>query len=344
MTGRIRTSSADAIRILIVKLGAIGDVLRTTAILPGLQKKHGRVEIDWLTAPASREVLERNSYLRRIFIWEERASIGDYDIVIGLDDEMAACEFVTQVKAKEKIGVFLEKDKINYTPSAWFDMSRVSRLGLEQANRLKKKNRQTYQQLMGELLGIGVAPYIFNLSEDEINYGKAVIEKIGLPKGKSVVGINTGAGGRWQLKSWGSKPTIELIKRLRDEEGVYSLILGGEAERERNAKLAAATGMPEAGNHSLRQFASIINQLPLVLSSDSLAMHLAIALRRRVIVFFGPTSAAEIELYGLGRKLQPQMDCLVCYKKKCDFSPNCMELLSVDSVLTALKEELATAR
>ena len=44
-------------------------------------------------------------------------------------------------------------------------------------------------------------------------------------------------------------------------------------------------------------------------------------------MLFGPTSWAEIELYGLGEKVVPEMECLSCYKTSCDFVPNCMDLI-----------------
>jgi heptosyltransferase-2 len=73
-------------------------------------------------------------------------------------------------------------------------------------------------------------------------------------------------------------------------------------------------------------------------------MHLALALSRRTVVLFGPTSAAEIELYGLGEKVLPEMTCLSCYKTACDFQPNCMDLISVGMVEAAVRRQLALAR
>ena len=67
--------------------------------------------------------------------------------------------------------------------------------------------------------------------------------------------------------------------------------------------------MPDAGLHSLREFAAVINRCAVLVSSDSLAMHFGVALNKRLVVFFGPTSAAEIELYGLGEKLTAPLEC-----------------------------------
>lgn len=325
-------------KILVVKLGAIGDVLRTSSLLPGLQEKYAPVKIDWLTSRSGQQILLHNQAIRKVFIWEEREPLGSYDLVIGLEDDSEACRLASEVRSSQKVGAYYEQGQTTYTPSTWFDMSAISRFGLDQANKLKKQNTKTYQRHMADMLGIKVSPCLFQLTPDEIEYGEKVLKDLGLGTREKVIGINTGAGKRWQQKSWGIEQTIELVKRLKNELGVASLILGGEDERERNQTISRETSMPEAGVHSLRHFASIINRCQAVLSSDSLAMHFAIALQKRVVVFFGPTSAAEIELYGLGSKVVPDLDCLVCYKKSCDFQHNCMESLSVEKIFSALKE------
>lgn len=327
------------VRILLVKLGAIGDVLRTTAMLPGLAEKYLPAQIDWLTAKTAKEVLLNNPFIQQIYTWEERKDLALYDIVIGLEDEREACELVSSLKPARIFGAYWEGNRQVYMPSAWFDMSAISRFGLEKANELKKLNRRTYQEHMGELLGIKISPYVFKLTEGEIEYGGKVVRSKGIKKDDKVVGINTRAGKRWPQKSWGIESTIALIKRVKSELGTEVLILGGEEERERNQIIASETGAPDAGAHSLRGFASIINQCSLVLSSDSLAMHFAIALKKKVVAFFGPTSAAEIELYGRGEKLTPPMDCLACYQKSCSFDPNCMDSLSVEAVFSAVKRQ-----
>jgi len=329
------------VRLLIVKLGAIGDVLRTTSLLPGLAEKYPGAEIDWVTSEVARELLDWNAYLRRVYAWNDCDGVDGYDLAIGLEDEKDVCRFVGALDAKEVAGAYLDKGKIVYTPSAWFDMSMISRFGLEQANVLKQKNQKTYQQHMADLLGIKVSPYVFKLQPDEIEYGRKVVRDLGVGARERVVGINTGAGKRWPQKSWGIEPTIDLVKRIKDELGAVSLILGGIDERTRNQAIARETGMPEAGVHSLRGFAGVVNRCGVLLSSDSLALHFGVALNKRLVVFFGPTSAAEIELYGLGEKLQPRKDCVVCYKKSCDLKPNCMDDLTVETVFESVKRQLA---
>lgn len=61
------------------------------------------------------------------------------------------------------------------------------------------------------------------------------------------------------------------------------------------------------------------------------------------VVLFGPTSSTEVELFGLGEKVVPDLDCLVCYKRVCDFIPNCMDSISVDMVKRAILSQLTVS-
>ncbi|MBU0671597.1 MAG: hypothetical protein KJ732_01060, partial [Candidatus Margulisbacteria bacterium] len=183
-------------------------------------------------------------------------------------------------------------------------------------------------------------PYVFGLTPEEIEYGARFLKDLGIGKKEKVVGINTGAGERWQLKALSIEKTIELVKLIEKKLGMVSIIMGGIREAERNKVIVKETGMPNGGLHSLRNFAAVINQTQLLVSSDSLAMHFGIALGKKLVVFFGPTSPAEIELYGLGAKVFSDLDCLVCYKKQCDFKLNCLDQLSVDQLFRAVKRTL----
>ncbi len=70
-------------------------------------------------------------------------------------------------------------------------------------------------------------------------------------------------------------------------------------------------------------------------------MHVGLARSVRVVVLFGPTSHHEIELFGQGEKVIPELSCLVCYKTECDFKPNCMDSISVEQVLGAVSRQLS---
>ena len=177
---------------------------------------------------------------------------------------------------------------------------------------------------------------------EERERAKAHLQELGINCQRPIIGLNTGAGRRWELKQWREEGYVELIEHIAKKHSAQFLLLGGPEERERHKRLIARSRVPliDAGcDNSVRHFASLVGECHLVITGDTLAMHISLALNRRTIVLFGPTSAAEIEMYGLGEKVVPRMECLSCYKPKCDFVPNCMELISTEMVESAVERQ-----
>src|SRR5262249_30248123 len=173
------------------------------------------------------------------------------------------------------------------------------------------------------------------------------LSSIGVDLHKPIVGLNTGAGERWPLKQWREDGYVELMTRLGRQTDVQLVLLGGPTEKERNERLTRAAAVPvfDSGcDNPVRPFAALVDQCHLVVAGDTLAMHIALARGKRTVVLFGPTSSAEIEMYGLGEKVVPNMTCLSCYKTSCDFVPNCMDLISTDMVEGAVARQLPLVR
>ena len=97
----------------------------------------------------------------------------------------------------------------------------------------------------------------------------------------------------------------------------------------------AKTRIIDAGcDNSLMEFASLVNLCSLLVTSDSLALHIGVALKKKIVAFFCPTPSAEIELYGMGIKIVPNIGCLCCYKPKCDIPPE----YDVDEIAGAVRK------
>jgi len=75
--------------------------------------------------------------------------------------------------------------------------------------------------------------------------------------------------------------------------------------------------------------------LDLVVTSDTLGMHLAVALKKPVIALFGPTCPQEIDLYGRGTKLFQGAACSPCYKQTCPDAV-CMSEITPDRVFAEI--------
>jgi heptosyltransferase-2 len=290
-------------------------------------------------------LLQRNPYVAEVLEFGPEALIPlqtrTFDRVINLDASKTSAALASAARSSRKDGfVLAEQGYVQPTNDA-------ARRWLEAGifDDIKRNGRSTYQDRMADILGVAGQKhhYVFNLGDDELARGKAHLQSIGLDSRKPVIGLNTGAGGRWPLKQWREDGYIELVTRLSRHQDVQFLLLGGPGERERNERLKAASNVPllDPGcENPIRHFAALVSHTDVVVTGDTLAMHLALALGKRTVVVFGPTSAAEIEMYGLGEKVVPDMACLSCYKTSCDFVPNCMDLISTDMVEGAVLRQL----
>lgn len=332
--------------VLIIKLGALGDVLRTTCILPALRSENIGARIVWLTSRNALSLLQNNPFIDRIESDTEFIKNEDFDLVISLDEEIEACRFAAQV-SDNIIGTVFKNETVCYTNESnfWFDMGLISKHGKDVADQLKKNNTKSYPEILMNMLGFEFEarrdkPQLF-LSREEINFGQDFFKKNKLDKNQLVIGVNTDAGDRWATKKMSINKTINLVDDLTEKLGARIILLS-ESGKPRTQEIISKSraNIVDSGNNNLRRFAAIINNCDLVITSDSLVLHQAIALDKKFICFFGPTSVAEIEDYGLGIKITSSMPCLCCYKPQCDSAVNCVDNINNQQFIEAAKRIL----
>lgn len=332
-------------RILIIKLAAIGDVLRTTPILPALKEKYPQSHISWITDQSSLSVLEENPYIDRLLTanYENalRLQVEKFDIVICLDKDTVASSLASLVKADQKLGFALSGNGLLYPLNKEADY--LFRLGV--SDKLKfRQNQKTYQQLIFDALGLDekYGEYVIHLPQKYTTYGEQLMKQWGIHNGRLVIGLNTGAGKRFATKRWETGGFVELADRLSKDMKAHVMLLGGPEEVERNKEIASRTKskITDSGcHHSLKEFMGLISQCHLIVTGDTLALHLAIALKKQIVTFFGSTCHQEIDLYGRGKKLVAGVDCAPCYKGNCD-TMICMKSIHANDVFHACKEVL----
>ena len=336
--------------LLIIKLDAMGDVLRTTCLLPVVARAWPGRRISWITQPESVPLLANNPYLTEVVPYGTEALLHltsrTFERVINLDAGKTSAGLAAMAQAKEKMGYILHPAGYvmasNAAAEAWL------RMGV--FDDLKKANQKTYQDIMCSILDLppDAVQYVMVLTEREKTAGRDYLRGLGLALDKPILGMHTGGGGRWRLKQWHEERFIALVPALVHALGPETQIVlfGGSLERERNRRIREAVRTPlyDAGcDNEVRHFAALLSCCTVVVSGDSLAMHVALAMGRRVVVLFGPTSHTEIDLFGQGEKVVPNLDCLACYKQDCDFVPNCMDAIAVDMVKRAILRQLSAA-
>lgn len=331
-------------KILIIKLGAQGDVLRTTSILQGLREKYKNPHITWITREDSTELLEDNDYIDKIMSYDSsetisRLMVEEFDLVLGLDTSPDSAVLTSLAKGKEKRGFGLNRKgcvyPMNPQSEYWFEMG-VS-------DDLKRKNRRTYQKIMFEIVGIDPKDYeiILNVLPEYNIFAREFCRKYKINESNLIIGLNTGAGERWRLKKWTIEGYLSLIREIKKNLKAQILLFGGPAEVERNRTLLNSAGLnviDTGSNNTLKQFSAFLNLCDVIVTGDTLALHVALALGKKVVALFGPTSSYEVELYGRGKKIVPDMDCICCYNQDCRKKPNCMEKITVEQVFGAITE------
>jgi heptosyltransferase-2 len=330
--------------ILIIKLSSIGDVLRTTPLLYGLKAKYGDSYITWLTNPDSLTILEGNNFIDRLLIYNLdsviRIQVEEFDIVVNLDKEKGAASLAETVKAKEKFGYGLSKEGNLYPLNKEAEYGFM--LGL--SDELKfRTNRKSYQEIIFETAGLtfNKEEYIINLDNSQDNFKKSFLEKYALYDYDIKIGLNTGCGSVFPFKKWSVSGFIELIDILVSKLNAKILLLGGRNEEVCNKEILkkVSTKVFNTGcSNNLKEFISIIDCCDFVVSADTLAMHLAIALKKKVVALFGPTCAQEVDLYGRGIKIISSKKCAPCYKKDCFEENTCMDLISAEEVFNAVQK------
>lgn len=332
-------------RILIIKLAATGDVIRTTPLISGLKKRYKNPHITWVTDPAAYRLLKTNHEIDRLHVFNlesvQYLTAQRFDLLISLDKETRAVGLAGNIRAKKKVGFCLSK----FGTLDIFDKRSeyALRLGLDDPLKFYE-NDKSYPEIVFEMCGLEYKGerYRLEIDPEDGNYVNSLFKEKGLLGGDITVGLNIGAGPVFANKAWTEDGFVKLIDRLGivtvGGRGVKIVLLGGEGEKEKVKRIHEASGKRAVDigcNHSVSQFAAIISLLDLVVTGDTMALHLALAHNVPVVAVFGPTVESEIDLFGLGRKVVAKIECAPCYRSSCGKSPNCMDAVSLEEVLEA---------
>jgi heptosyltransferase-2 len=326
-------------RILVIKTGAMGDVLRTTTLLPVLSRHYRDAHITWITDPAAVPLLKSNPFIRRLlpFTPESCAFLEDqvFDVLLNFEKEKEPLAFAGRIRAAHRIG---------FAPTRWntptiFNSESQYALLLGISDELKfRENCKSYPQIICEMTGLKYErdPYVLELT-DQSRQRQEQVEALLADRSTPRIGLNTGCGAVFRTKQWTIEGWVGLIQHLQRETAASILLLGGKAETDLNAAILKQTSnVANTGtDNSLEEFFGVINACDLIVSSDSLGMHIGIALRKWVIALFGSTTHVEVDLYDRGEKIVTDFACSPCYLKNCDKQPTCMQALTPEVVCAA---------
>jgi ADP-heptose:LPS heptosyltransferase len=326
-------------RILIIKLGAAGDVIRTTPLLAPLREQYPDHFITWVTEfPALLPKIVDDPLLLNTenVLWLRHTK---FDLLINLDKDRQACALAAEISADRTIGFTLQNDGIcrpitdGHTAAMAGAVQHKFLTGLfDDVNQACTKS---YPEEIFAICG-------YEFKGEEYVVDRPVLGDIdfGLPTGKPLIGLNTGCGGRWTSRLWPEKYWEELARNLQIA-GYAVVLLGGPEEHEKNQRLAAASGAVYPGHFSLQVFIGLMDKCDLVVSAVTMAMHIALGLGKKLVLFNNIFNPHEFEMYGRGVILAPEQKCTCFFKPRCSADNFCLETLVPDTVQQAVVSLLA---
>lgn len=289
-------------KICIIKLGADGDVLRTLPLAKALKETYN-AEITWITKGDVSTLLKGNPYIDHVAAvpWKKKEK---FDKLYNFDMDEAANSLAMSIEANEKRGFYLNEGYATaFNPGAEYYLNTVF------DDNLKKENRKTYQEMMfmaadlpytRELVGI-------DLDKKDLKYANDFVAKNKINTDR-LIGIHMGASSRWPSKVWAKENVIEFIGKAR-KKGYEVLLFGGPAESSEHGKMAKELEKASIKiyrnnpKNTKREFAALVSLCNVMICSDSLSLHVSLALEKKTIGLFFCTTPHEVEDYGLLTKM-----------------------------------------
>lgn len=313
-------------KILIIKLGlsetldpeigkvvSLGDVLRCTCILTALREKYENAHISWLVAKEALALVNHNSLIDRILVWDEFMGFSlmreHYDIVINLEKLQGICALADMIQAWEKMGFRFNSQSGEYDAH----INSFGALSYIKNKAIGANEHRIWQQTIVEMLGCEWKGQDYCLGYKPN------------PKEKFKVGLNYLVGQKWPTKAMSKQKWDELAKKLESSGISYSY---------------------QQGKSDLYEYMDWISGCEVLVTNDSLGVHIALALHKKVITLFGPTSGDEIYFYGRGEAIYPSVEsseykCIPCYLPQCEKSKHCMDFIDLDKIVELVKKYIS---
>ncbi|MGE0632617.1 MAG: glycosyltransferase family 9 protein [Pseudobdellovibrionaceae bacterium] len=327
--------------LLIVHLGALGAVIRSTALLAPIKRKFPKSKITWVTDAPAHHLLKDHPLIDKVLTtsMEDMLSLSCYEFEAAfvIDKGAKAVGVLKQTRADLMYG-FQINVKTQSVEPATEAARELWTLGLDNHKKFFV-NKKTELQLIHEALELGPYfrdDYYVPLTAKEQKEVQAR-RKGWLRSDKIILGINTGCANVIPYKKLSIDFHRELIQDLARTGKYQIVLLGGPEDKVRNEKIAY--GLPviqSATNQGLRDGLISVDACDLILTGDSLGMHMAIARKKWVVAWFGPTCDHEIELFDRGVAIKSQAPCSPCWKRSCSKTTMCYDLVAKEEIYQAL--------
>jgi len=312
-------------RILVVRLGAMGDIVHALPAAASLKHGFPGCRLTWVVEPRFAPLLEGNPFVDRVLLLDRRTGAGlarswrelraeRFDFAVDFQG-LVKSAMVACVARTERIYGF-DRSVVRESLAALFYSDKVAARSVHRVDR-----NLALAAAAGALTALHSVPLPPGRAEGE------------LPAGAFVLASPLSG---WRAKQWPLDYYARLAQRLGREMGIPLVLNGPPAEREALAGVADTMlhlSSIEGLIHATRRAAAVVGV-------DSGPLHVAAALGRPGVAIFGPTDPAQTGPYGGSFSVLRGPQAVTSYKRRNEIDPS-MRAVTPDAVFDALQPRLA---
>lgn len=330
-------STVQPKRILIVRFGAIGDIVLTLAAVQALKNTWPDTHITYLTKAQFAAIVEPQPCIDAVMRLEPGESAGSLRRKIQEAQIDGIIDLHTQFRSRA-IRFFNPIPTLGVKkPRGLWEASAV-RLGWAK-HEPQVQIAEAHHEIIDHVVGQPVQreKIQFHVSSAQIKAAQQRLKQAQFDFTKPTLGMSPGAN--WYTKRWPIENFVEIAKRAH-ASGLQILALGSHAEQELGQALSEKANAISLFDFPIGELGPMIQQTSLYLANDSGPMHIARGLKIPTVAIFGSTSPAQFD-FDQHRYVYNQESCSPCHfygRKSCPKKHlNCLSNLLVDDVWESLR-------
>jgi lipopolysaccharide heptosyltransferase I len=327
-------------RVLVVRLGSLGDLVHTLPAVSAIRRAHPHAEIDWLVEPPHRAFLDLVPVVSNVVVLAGRSIEGwrrtaaalrerQYDVAIDFQGLVKSAVLARASRARRVLG--FDRDALRERAAALFYRECIP-VG---------EGRHVIDKNLALAAAVGAKTDVVEFPIREV--ASPALDEVRARAGERFALLNCGAA--WPNKRWPPDRFGALAVWLREAHGLASVVLWGPGEREIadatvRASAGAATAAPET---TLTDLVALARAARLVLSGDTGPTHIAEAVGAPLVALFGPTDSHRNGPWVPADRAISRYDLCQChYQRRCRLSAAewCLGRITEADVRAAIDERL----
>jgi len=338
-------------RVLIVRLGALGDVVHAIPVAAALRRAWPQARIDWLVSAKHRDILDLVPVIDRRLVVNDRGDAAGgtslvaavrelrrarYDVAIDLQGLIKSALLARLSGAPRVLGFSASYAREGLARLFYTDVFDPGRGGLYDP----RETRHVVELNLGvlALVGITSARAEFPIEAPPSAAARTIVEQTG---GRYAL-LNPGAA--WPNKRWPPDRLAAVARELRDRHGLTSVVLWGPGEEAlADAVVAEARGAAVLSpKTTIADLVALARGAALMVSGDTGPTHIATAVGTPIVGLYGPTRPARNgPLSPLDITVSRDSVCECHHLRRCRAARMCLLDIGADEVIAAVERRLA---